>query len=85
MVKAPGSLQTQTKLRPKSIYETFEIASTKQPHPATLEIPPKPKFESLSYSQKILGPFRPGGALTLTADGYVPLEFEKWTMSDNFW
>ena len=23
-----------------------------------------------------------GGALTLTTDGYVPLEFEKWTLSD---
>ena len=28
----------------------------------------------------------PGGVLTLTTDGDVPLEFEKWTLSDtNFW
>ena len=30
-----------------------------------------------------LRPTNPGGALTLTTDGDVPLEIEKWTLSES--
>ena len=34
------------------------------------------------YVNKIVRLETRGGALTLTADGDVPLEFEKWTLSE---